>query len=170
MTEQKGAHVVVDAAMKTPGINYLMLGGPPESLQEMRERSGNATNIQFHDSVRPNVVALYQQAADILLLPQVDKQAQSPMKLYEYIEAKRPIIASDLPQIREVLDNETSGLFVSKGDSSSLAAAVNRLANDPDLRDRLANSAFEKHQSWNWDARAKAILDQATHALESISS
>ena len=168
MTEQKGAHVVVDAAIKTPGINYLMLGGPPESLQKMKERSGNIPNIQFHDSVRPKDVAIYQQAADILLLPQVDKQAQSPMKLYEYIEAKRPIIASDLPQIREVLNNETSGLLVSPSDPDSLAAAVRRLADDPNLRDNLANSASKRHQTWNWDARAKAILDRAADSLGGI--
>jgi glycosyltransferase involved in cell wall biosynthesis len=92
------------------------------------------------------------------------------MKLYEYLAAKRPIIASDLPQIREVLDNETSGLLVSPDDPASLASAVSRLAENPGLRDRLADSAFERHQSWNWDARAKAILDRAEHALGGISS
>ena len=101
----------------------------------------------------------------MLLLPQVDKQAQSPMKLYEYILARRPVILSDLPQLREVLDHETSGLFVKPNDPASLAAAIDHLASNPELGVRLATAAQARHNSWNWEERAKLILHRAENAL-----
>ncbi len=91
----------------------------------------------------------------------------SPLKLFEYMAAGRPIVASDLPSIREVLRHEQNALLVEPGDAAALAAGVRRLLDDRPLADRLAQAAVTDVASYSWDRRAErleTLLLQVTHS------
>jgi glycosyltransferase involved in cell wall biosynthesis len=71
--------------------------------------------------------------------------------------SRRPIVASDLPSIREVLRHEENALLVPAGDSDALARAIARIAAEPDLGTRLAERAYADVVSYSWDRRAQKL-------------
>ena len=85
------------------------------------------------------------------------------MKLFEYLTLRKPIVASDLPAIREVLADERTALLVPPGDAAALGRAISRLASDARLSAELGAAAFALAPSFSWDARA-ARLEPALEA------
>jgi glycosyltransferase involved in cell wall biosynthesis len=74
-----------------------------------------------------------------------------------------PLVASDLPVLKEVLIPEYNCLMVAPNDIEAWTGAIQRLAADPALRQRLAVQAkAEVAEKYNWPARAEAIL---THLI-----
>ena len=84
-------------------------------------------------------------------------QAMSPLKLFEYLGAGLPVVAPDLANLREVLD-ESCGLLVPLRDSQALANAIRRLHSDALLRARLAAGASARARGYTWDARAERLV------------
>jgi glycosyltransferase involved in cell wall biosynthesis len=86
----------------------------------------------------------------------------SPTKLFEYMGLGKPIVASDLEQIGEVIQHERTGLLCPPGDVDAAAQAVLRLLGDDALRGRLGAGAVEAARTtYSWDAHAQRILDAA---------
>ena len=77
--------------------------------------------------------------------------------MFEYMAAKKPIVASDLPSIREVLNNENS-LLVKPGDPLEIKAAISALAENKKLADDISQKAFNDVQKYTWDKRATKII------------
>ena len=87
----------------------------------------------------------------------ISTQFTSPLKLFEYMAAGRPIVASDLPSIREVLQHEADALLVTPGDPAAMAAAIERLITNPSLSARLAAAALAAAPAYSWDRRAERL-------------
>jgi len=103
-------------------------------------------------------------ACDVLVSPHVpnpdgSRFFGSPTKLFEYMGLARPVVASDLEQIGEVIEHERTGLLCPPGDADAAAAAVVRLLGDAALRERLAAAALEAADArYSWAAHARRIL------------
>ena len=85
-------------------------------------------------------------ASDILVSPHVPMPDGSPFfgsptKLFEYMAMGKAIVASNLDQLSQVLDHRTTAWLVPAGNEVELAAAIEMLANDPELRHRLGQNA-----------------------------
>jgi glycosyltransferase involved in cell wall biosynthesis len=83
----------------------------------------------------------------------------SPLKLFEYMRRCKPIIASDLPVLREVLRDGENALLVAPTDPEAWRAAILRLLHDAGLRQALGKSArrdFREH--YTWERRAEKVL------------
>jgi glycosyltransferase involved in cell wall biosynthesis len=88
----------------------------------------------------------------------------SPLKVYEYLAAGMPVIATAVGQIPAVIEHGRTGLTVPAGDPAAFAAALKRLASDTALRERLgtqARAAAVEHHSWD------GVLSLITAALAS---
>jgi glycosyltransferase involved in cell wall biosynthesis len=72
--------------------------------------------------------------------------------------ADRPIVATDLPAVSEVLIHERNALLAEPGDKESLADGINRLLSDDELSARLSATVSEDVLSYTWDQRAANIL------------
>ena len=77
------------------------------------------------------------------------------MKLFEYMSFAKPIVASDLPVLREVLTPGENALLVEPDDVAGWVCALRRLMDDPD--ERRARAAFRANHTWR--IRASRILD-----------
>ncbi|MEM8565771.1 MAG: glycosyltransferase [Bacteroidota bacterium] len=79
------------------------------------------------------------------------EQGCSPLKIFESMAAKVPIVASDLPVVREILSSEIDAKLVRPDRPAELARAIRLLVDYPQLRKELATSAFHKlceHYTW----------------------
>lgn len=151
LTQRKGQiHLLrAMAALKDtiPGLHCLLVGeGTPRATAELRQQAaelGIVERVHFlgfrHDAIAVTA------CADAAVLPSVAKEGLG-LVLIEAALLGKPTIGSDAPGIDEVIDHEATGLLVPPGDPDALAAAIERLWRDPELRRR-----------WGEAGRAKAL-------------
>ena len=96
----------------------------------------------------------------VTLQPQPNHLAALPVKLFEYMAAGIPVIASDFPGWRRIVDGHGCGLCVDPLDPAAIAAAIDRLAGDPGLAERMGDNgrrAVAAH--YNWPSEARKLVD-----------
>ena len=99
-------------------------------------------------------VAGYYRQMDVFANPRVEERAAryiTPLKPYEAMALALPVLVSDLPALREIVDPPERGMVAPPGDPDGLAEAIARLVDDPDLRARLgaAGQAWvRRERSW----------------------
>ncbi len=162
----KGVEVLLEALVDLPQVSGLIVGGHPEEsdlarLQTLARALGLAARVTFTGWVgRSDVVARLGQA-DVLVLPNpatpIASRYTSPLKLFEYMAARRPIVASDLPAIREVLADRDNAVLVAPGDPHALAAGIRRVLDDRDFARRLAERAYADVADYTWARRAARL-------------
>jgi glycosyltransferase involved in cell wall biosynthesis len=165
----RGMDLMFDLARALPGIQFLWVGGEQAdvALWQNYARQQDVHNLTLTGFVDNARLPLYQAAADVLLMPYDTQIAgsgggdsaeiASPMKMFEYLAAGRPILSSDLPVIHEVLD-ETNALFCPPGDFTAWQAALQELQMDRERREKLGRSARDTAQAYTWRARAEKAL------------
>ncbi|HSP90745.1 MAG TPA: glycosyltransferase family 4 protein [Vicinamibacterales bacterium] len=161
----KGLDVLVAAIERLPGVHALIVGGlaGEPDLERIRALAGRLApgRVTFAGQVDPPRVAGLLRQADVLVLPntpgRVSAAYTSPLKLFEYMASGRPIVASDLPALREVLRPDENAVLVEAGNAGSLAAGLARVLGDAGLATRLAAQAREDVREWTWDRRAERI-------------
>ncbi len=86
----------------------------------------------------------------------------SPLKVYEYMAAGLPVVASHIGQLKSLIEDEANGLLVPPGDPIALATALDRLRQDSNLANRLGQAARKAMmQNHTWDAVTQRILHLA---------
>lgn len=158
--ESKGVYTLAEAAPHVKG-EVVIVGGTAEASDRLRRYADarGARNVQVVQQVSPREAMLFQQAADVLVHPQIGGDAQSPLKLFEYMAARRPIVGTDVPALREVLTNNRNALLVPPKNAVALAGAVNRLLKDDVLSNRLADTASKDVSEQTWKRRAERMLE-----------
>ena len=161
----KGVETLVEAARRAaPEVRWVVVGGIPPDLDRIRAAASDLPNVQITGHLPPDDARQYLLAADVAVIPfsarqVIAREHTSPLKLFEYMAAERPIVASDLPSLREVLHDERNALLVAPDDPSALAAAVTRLLTDTALAVRLAQAARTEVESRTWTQRAAVIRE-----------
>ncbi|MBI5405869.1 glycosyltransferase [Candidatus Kaiserbacteria bacterium] len=165
MGADKGIHDILHAMQRVKHALFVAAGGSTTDIKHYQaeaEALGVAAQVRFVGFMPQSLLAQYQCAADILLMPFPDmphyRNNMSPVKMFEYMASGRPIIATDLPTIREVL-NEENAVLIPPGDSDALACTVHTLLNDPTLGERLAQRAKKDVSRYEWSERSRRILD-----------
>lgn len=113
----------------------------------------------------PNMI----QKMDIVIAPYPDMNRFyfSPVKIYEYMAAGKPVISTRIGQIAEVIEHEENGLLCEPGNESAMADMLLNLLNSPEQREKLGTNAArticEKH---TWKHRAKSWANEIEQAFE----
>jgi glycosyltransferase involved in cell wall biosynthesis len=157
----KGVDVLCESAALMPDVMTVLIGGEEEQVKTLKEKYPNVTFLGFHPY---RELANNQAAADVLVLPnssrsEISSRFTSPLKLFTYMASGIPIIASDLPSIREVVDDRMV-FFVRPDDTRALSDTITKVLQDPHAASR-ALAAREQANSFTWTARSKIIL--STH-------
>ncbi len=160
----KGVDTLALAAQKL-SREYLVVfvGGNSEDVQHFRETYGNISNIVIAGFRPHHEIPLWQKAADVLVLPNtakedISKYYTSPMKLFEYAASKRPIVASRIPSITELVD-DTRALLVEPDNARELAQNILRVGTDTALGDGRSKIAYTWVLEHTWEKRAERIID-----------
>jgi len=159
---RKGADTLASAATLLPKASFFFVGGTEEDVLLFKKRWRNAANIQSIGHVAHEKIPFYLRAADILILPNSGKDEDSarytsPLKLFEYMASGKPIIASDLPSLREVLSEENAFL-VAPDDPEALARGIRYALQHPEEASKRATQALNDVKRYTWESRAKHIL------------
>ena len=165
----RGADVFLALAKSLPQAQFVWVGGRPEDIETWKQLV-ESDNVTFTGFIPNRDLPLYQAAADILLMPysrsimgssgSADSAAvASPMKMFEYMAAGRAIVSSDLPVVREVL-NEKNAVFCKPDDVGDWRLVIASLLNDAPRRRQLGERARGDVQGYTWVARAQRIMNQ----------
>lgn len=155
----KGAITFCDSTRYLPAdVQVVLIGGEPEEVTRLKDQYPNVTFLGY----RPyRELPDNQAAADVLVLPnssktEVSSRFTSPLKLFTYMVSERPIVASDLPSIREVLNDRTA-YFVTPDDPRALAEGIQLALADPSAQSRAAIARIAAG-AYTWRGRAERIL------------
>lgn len=110
-----------------------------------------------------SLIPYYLKSADCLVLTgtkesEISREHTSPMKMFEYMASSRPIVASELPSFKEVL-NDNNCIFVEPDNPEAIAIGIKKALNDSNLSEKISNQAYQDVQKYAWDNRAKKILE-----------
>jgi glycosyltransferase involved in cell wall biosynthesis len=159
--EWKGADALAQAASQLPNARVVFVGGTSRDVARFSASWGSAKNITIVGQVPHELVPFWQAAADVLVLPNSGKEDisvhyTSPMKLFEYLASERPIVASDLPSIKEILPPEV-GYYASADDPQSFAEAIQKAISDASVHERVQQGR-ELVLHYSWQKRAQRII------------
>lgn len=162
----KGVDVLLEALARLPEVRGLVVGGQPEEadrqrLEQLSAQLGIADRVTFSGWLPPADVARHLARCAVLVVPNVrtriSERYTSPLKVFEYMAAGRPIVASNLPALTEVLRDGKNAVLVQPGDPDALAAAVAGLLADPLRGERIARQALADAAQYTWEARASRL-------------
>lgn len=173
----KGVAVLLHAlahVRQTGRFMGLIVGGPQGDRQEYealaRSLGLTESDVCFTGEIPARNVPAAMVACDILAMPFPDmphyRTHMSPLKMFEYMAAGRPILTSDLPTIRDVLSEQTA-VFCEPGDPVSVVAALDWIAEHPAEAQVRAQAARKVVASHTWEERMRRILgriDGSSHS------
>jgi len=84
------------------------------------------------------------------------------MKMFEYMASKRPIIASNLSSLREILNKDNS-ILIESDNSQELADNINLTLKETNFADKISIQAYKDAQNYDWNKRAEKILKFMTN-------
>jgi len=163
----RGIEVILECATRLPQYDFHVVGGEPKDVAFWKAQG--APNVYFHGFIEPSKVASVRQLCDVLMMPyqtdlllphsKVNTSAwMSPMKLFEYMASGKAIVASDLPVLREVL-NEEMAVLVPPAASGQWVEAIRR-CEDKSYRQALAEKAYQTFlQHYTWEKRVRKVLE-----------
>jgi len=169
LTFQKGQKYLIEAVSKIkekfPSIMLLIVGDGPikDELQNYSKTLGLNKHVIFTGSRRdiPPLLA----AMDIFVLPSLWEGL--PNALLEAMASGKTIIATDIPPIREIINNEKIGILVPARDSKAMASSIELLLNDKTSAETFCKSAQERAFS---DFNITTTVDKYTNLYKDILS
>lgn len=172
--EYKGIPTLLKTACLMPECNFVLVGGWANDINRVKEdcKNLNLHNVHIVGHAPQSELASYLYAADVLIIPTSKhwklSETTSPLKLFEYMVTKRPIIASALPNITTVLRDQENAILVEPDEPLSFKKAIINLFENPLFASSIAECAFQEVQNFTWDKRAERVLEFATERLQKV--
>jgi glycosyltransferase involved in cell wall biosynthesis len=159
----KGIGTLIEAARLRPNYRFLAVGGSPEEIAAWQETAADCANLSLKSFVPNRELPRYLAAADACLVPNSGSDRTAgwtfSLKLYEYLAAGKPVVASDIPSLRSAVSPDLEALLVPPDDAGALAAALDRLSTDPALASALAQAGRNRVADMTWDRRARRVIE-----------
>lgn len=154
-------------AKQYPKVIFLFVGAKNQQAREWTEIVQDM-NLQEHvlflDVVPPDEAMVYLAYATVLISPRVDGTT-TPLKVYSYLHANRPIVATNIAAHTQVLNNETAILV--EPNKAAFARGILRLLSDPELAACIANNA---HEAAKEKFSHQAYISKVNQIYQSLSS
>ena len=141
-------------------------------LAKQIRKLGMEENVTIEPAVPHHEVPALIAEADICLAPlglndRNVTQGACPIKVLEYMASSRPLVASNMPIVRELIREDVDALLFSPNDPEDLARQVLTLLNDYDLSKRLADSATERALTkFTWHEAQKKLRKVYSKSLD----
>ena len=171
----RGVEQILDIAKRSHDIVFLFVGGTPQDIANRKRQAAEMAldNVRIVGFVANSELPTFYAACDVLLMPYQREVAvsgggntanyMSPMKMFEYMATGRMIIASDLPVLREILD-DTNAVLCDPDDIPAWRNALQRAKIDAEWSLSLAVNASAKVENFTWKRRVQNIFHDFTPA------
>jgi glycosyltransferase involved in cell wall biosynthesis len=156
----KGVETFLRAATYSKEVStFVVVGGNEKQIAPLKAAH---KEVYFIPYVHPQIAERYQRAADLLVLPNtakniISKYYTSPLKLFNYMASGNPLLVSDLPSVREIV-NEENAYFFKPDDSEDLAEKIRYIKEHMDEAYLKAVKAKEHVRGYAWQRRAEKII------------
>lgn len=168
----KGGETILAMARNNPALTFDIVG----DAGEFREALAGLANVVLHGQQTHQAAMVILDRAHAAIAPysarteavdgKVISDWFSPLKIFEYMAHAKAIVSSDLPVIREILNDGETALLVTAGNDAGWSRALTSLAADPVLRTRLATAARTLLEAeYSYDRRAEHILKALERGL-----
>lgn len=165
-----GLDFVIKALVKIPGASLTVVGGGGgdddsdyQRVKALIETLHLQDRVILKGFIQPHRLPEIYAEADILVMPHANyirsKYFVSPLKLFEYMSARRPIVASDLPTIREILRDGYNAVLAQAEDIDSIIAAISKVINDPLFASKIAEKTYHDVKKYSMEKKCKKILE-----------
>lgn len=159
----KGADILAKATKYlNEDILTVFVGGTLPWLSDFNKAYGDSAKIKIIPAKKRELVPMFLKSADLLVIPNSGKERissiyTSPLKLFEYMASDRPIVASDLPSIKEIL-NDTNANFFEADNEISLADSIKYTFKNIEESEQKAHKALVDVGKYTWQSRAENII------------
>ncbi len=153
-------------ALNHLGEDYLLclVGGSDSNVKEYKEKAeklGVGSKVFFTGYQKHDLIPIYLKAFDVLIAPYPAREHNMyymcPVKLFEYMASSRPIIVTDLPSVREFL-NDNQVAFIQPEEPEILSRKIEELIKDEELSKKLCKNAFDEVKKYSWRKGAEEIV------------
>jgi glycosyltransferase involved in cell wall biosynthesis len=168
----RGLDIVLGLAARLPEVLFLVVGGEGKYLSDLKARLGKLQlkNVLPVGYVPYRSIPGYMNTCDILLMPYqkqvLHRQAKhdtvkymSPLKMFEYMAASRPIVSSRISVLEEVLQNNVNSILVQPNDLNEWEKALKKLIRDSKFAQTIAAKAKKDVLNFSWDQRTNIIFN-----------
>jgi len=167
----RGIEIIFELAKACRWADFHLVGGTEKDICYWKEKLEQQANVIFHGFVPPSEAVTLRMAFDSVIAPYQQKIAitgsggdtarwMSPLKIFEYMAAAKPIIASDMPALREVLTHNRNALLCSSDNVHEWQSSLETLRDDAELRNKLGNAAYSDFLNhYTWEKRAINLLE-----------
>ncbi len=164
MGMEKGITTLLHAlSLLPPRFHLLIVGGSTDEIKAYRDTCRDlhiSGRVQFAGWIPHGQIPECLAVCDVLVAPfpktEHYNHYMSPMKVFEYMAAGKPIVATRLQSIEEIVD-DTSAYLVAPSDPKALSEGINAAATDPAAKERIETARL-KVQEHTWQKRADRIL------------
>lgn len=167
LVERKGIEYLIEAMealTRQLPVRLDIIGSGPEEprLRELAERRGLQQHVIFHGRVSQEELARKYRECDAFVLPAIiDSRGDTEglgVVIIEAMSYGRPVVASGVGGIVDLVIDERTGLLVPQKDSPALARAISRVLTDPALAQRLNRAGYDHIQkNYSWPAIIKRL-------------
>jgi len=153
----KGLHLLIDALLELPDVT-LVVGGDGEMRSQYQ---GQATALLgaravFAGDIADGELATYYNAADVVVMPSVDRTEAFGLVLLEAMACGTPVVAARLPGVRTLVQEGVNGYLADPRRPGELAAAIGRGIRE---RESLSRGARASATAFDWEAITRRLRD-----------
>ena len=166
----RGLEILARAASQMPEVEFLIVGGRERDNTFWREmaRQQGSDNFRIKGFVRQREVASYLLASDVLVMPYSSKvtirdgteagKFTSPLKLFEYMAAGKPIVATGVPSVLEILRSGENSVVTPPDNAGEFIRALELVLADTELCARISEGARSDAAEYTWEKRVERII------------
>lgn len=152
-----------------PAVKLLIVGDGPEyeSVKNRIDALGLSDGVTFSGAVQPDEVPQWLAKMDIAVAPYPNMEHFyfSPLKIYEYMAAGIPVVATHVGHLDSVVSDGLNGVLVEAENPKEMATAMASLLDDPERLRRMGQAARQTAENGHgWNAVVSRILDIAAAA------
>lgn len=132
---------VSEVVERAPDVRFVLVGGEPDQIEELRRQAadeGVSEQVVLVPKVPPEKVFLFHRVADVLVTTRT-RGTNTPLKIYQYLRAGLPIVATNIYSHTQVLSDETAELV--DLEPAAVARGILEVLSDRERAESLATNA-----------------------------